>query len=683
MSSLLKRSRRGRGATGKNPNSGTGMALTAPQMLWLLLGIALAIVPHWSNLPTWFWPVAAVVLLWRLRSLEKPLPRWQVLLVTSAVLLAIGVSAGHGLNREIAITILASMAVLKTLESQRRRDAWVLIALGFFLVMTRFFYGQDMVLLPWLFLTVATLTYALLCLNQCHGPKSWFVPKILSQALRYLLLAVPVAAALFLFFPRLASPLWGSPEMFGQGKTGLGDSMSPGSIAELFMDDSPAMRINFADKRPDAAQLYWRGPVLESFDGTTWRAIEYTFARRPPPLVDPQAQVAYDIELEPHGQHFLPVLDYPFRVPETAFLMPDLHVQQATRVNQLKHYHAVSQTVTPLPDTLPARLARRLVMLPRHANPKTRAMITSWQAQTPDTQALIERILTWFNQENFVYTFTPPPLKGDTVDQFLFETRAGFCEHYASAFTVMMRMAGVPARVVTGYQGGLDNGSYWLVRQSDAHAWSEVWLKGRGWLRVDPTAAVAPSRVRSGARSWMDSGRTWYDYGWLHRLQLSLDSWRYRWNRWLRDYNQETQRKLLESLGVDDDQPAGMAWLIAGAILTSGLLGLFALGWSRQKRQVPDVEKIFRQLEKQFSRLGLPRAPHEGPATYLERVARHWPQTANDARCFAREYERLRYAPDVRTLTIKDKPLQSLQEAAENLMALVRGASVPVKGSSG
>jgi transglutaminase-like putative cysteine protease len=646
----------------------SGQGITALQMRWLLVVVALAIAPHWHSLPGWFWPVAGLIFVWRLLVPDRPLPRWQVVAVTAAVLLAILASAAQGLGRDIGIATLASMAVLKTLEVRTRRDAWVLLMLGFFLILARFLYGQDLALLPWLVITVWVITYSILLLEQgSTGGKSFAFSQLL-QAGRYLLLAVPVALVFFVLFPRLGSPIWGSPEMFGQGKTGLGDSMSPGSIAQLFMDDSPAMRINFTSQRPDSALLYWRGPVLEYFDGISWHAVEYAFSRPPPEIPGRHAVVAYSIELEPHGQHFLPVLDYVQTIPNGALLMPDLHVQQHQGVNQVKHYRASSLLVNPLPENITADYARRLTALPWGKNPKTRQLMAQWRRETPGPEALIQRILQWFNQEEFIYTFTPPPLQGDTVDEFLFRTRAGFCEHYASAFTVMMRMAGIPARVVTGYQGGLDNHSYWLVRQSDAHAWSEVWLKGKGWLRVDPTAAVAPSRIRSGSRSWTNTPRHWYDTGWLERMQLSLDAWRYRWNRWVRGYDQHARKNLLERMGLKNITASTIAWLIAGSVLLSAAVAGLGLGWHFRRRPLLPSERIYQQVQRQLTRAGLPRDPHEGPADYLQRAARRWPVLAETADEFARRYQQARYAAGADTLKESDPAIRALAAAARRLL---------------
>ncbi len=665
----------------RRSSRGSATALPAHHMLWLLLAIAMAIVPHWRNLPGWFWPVAALIFLWRGYSLGKPLHRWQVLLVTTAVLAAITVSAQSGLGRSLGITILASMAMLKTLETRTRRDAWVLIALGFFLLMTRFLYGQDLILLPWLLLTTLMLAYALLLTQGNATGSAWFIPRLFKQTARYLMLALPVGLIFFLIFPRLSSPIWGSPELFGQGKTGLGNSMRPGSIAELFLDDSPAMRVNFHQPPPASDLLYWRGPVLEEFDGTTWRAHDYILPRTASSPAQDHKTITYDIELEPHGHNFLPMLDVPVQAPKGAFLMPDWHVQQDHPVTRLKHYRGQSQLANPHSDHLTPSMRRRLLSLPHGLNPRTRGMMQRWRGQTPDTRILINRILQWFHQENFIYTFTPPPLQGDSVDQFLFETRAGFCEHYASAFTVMMRFAGVPARVVTGYQGGLNNRDYWLVRQSDAHAWSEVWLAGHGWLRVDPTTAVAPSRVASGAQSWLAAGRNWYDYGWVRGLRLSLDTWRYRWNRWIRNYNTQAQKNLLRSLGLDSANPATFAWLIAVTLLAGGVGVLLFLAWTRTSPKQHPAEKIFTALQKQLTRHGLPRTRHEGPSTYLLRAARRWPGLTGQIQAFRRLYEKHRYAPELRHLSEENATWKHLQSKARALqLAIKKEPPTPADG---
>ncbi len=650
-------------------------------ILWLLLIVALTIAPLGRYLPLWFWPLAVMVLGWRVYLLHRPVPRWHVLTATLVTLAAIAVSMANGLGRETGITILSSMAVLKLLEARTRRDAWIVIALGFFLIMTRFLYSQSLMLFPWPLLSVLVMTYTVLLLeHHAHTThkrqdrqltrEQWFHPLFFRQAGRYLILAIPLAVALFVLFPRLSTPFWGSPDNFGQGKTGLGGSMSPGSIAELFMDDSPAMRIVFDEQRPPRQHMYWRGPVLERFDGDTWHVRDTTQSSPTVPIVPDAPVFSYTVELEPHGQHFLPVLDFPLAAPKGAMLAIDLHLHRTRPVNQLLHYQARSMLTNPLPvGHLAPWYKKQLLSLPEHSNPRSRRLVARWHRQTPEPQALIQRILTWFHEQSFYYTFTPPPLlRPHTIDAFLFDTRAGFCEHYASAFTFMMRAAGIPARVVTGYQGGLDNGDYWLVRQSDAHAWSEVWLESHGWLRIDPTAAVAPDRVSASGRAWLNQARHWYDADWLNRLRLNVDQWRYRWNRWVRNFNQQQQKNVLQSLGLDNVSPTQVSLLMGLAVLLGGLLGLLGMHTHRKSTPHLPAERLFQSVEQKITRKGVSRRPAEGPVDYLHRVADTWPALGESLRQFARLYARCRYAADSRNLPNKHPDLRRLRQLTSALV---------------
>ncbi len=336
---------------------------------------------------------------------------------------------------------------------------------------------------------------------------------------------MPLALCVFFFFPRLGGPMWGAPTD-SMARTGLSDRMAPGSVQQLLIDDSPAFRVAFHGIAPPRQNLYWRGPVLSFFDGTTWSRPEYRSARGGTNDLRPSGgTISYQVTLEPSDQRWLLALDVPLTTPDKSVRGADMSLVRQTPVDSLTQYEVTSSTRYTLDADLGERARSRMLELPQNVNPRALALAAEWRKQSSDDNGVIRAALDLFHQK-FFYTLNAPELTPrDTVDDFLFETQRGFCEHYASAFTFLMRAAGIPARVVTGYQGGYYNdvGDYWVVRQSDAHAWSEVWLEGRGWVRVDPTAAVSPQRVDLGARAAAGASAPWYQADWLQSMRNEFD----------------------------------------------------------------------------------------------------------------------------------------------------------------
>ncbi|NRB71421.1 MAG: DUF3488 domain-containing transglutaminase family protein, partial [Xanthomonadales bacterium] len=475
---------------------------------WLIATVALDSLPQLAtmSLPLVLFTLAP--LLWRgLAAWRnwKPLPALARVSLTFASLVLLVLSYGNLLGRRAAIGLLTVMLAMKLLECFRARDARVVASLTLFLCSTQFLFAQGLFMVVYgIGVTVGALvSLPLIERHDAWGrsgqapPAGSGIKRELGFGSRLLLLAIPLSLAVFLLFPRWGTPLWGLPEQSLDARTGLSTSMTPGSIQGLFMDDSPAFRASFEGDLPSRDELYWRGPVLWNFDGRSWTFSGWMRGLERQALPDPDtAPYRYEVQLEPNERHWLFAIDYPGLVPDNTRLTEDFQLLRERRhaITSLFRYDMVSDPGFPDSPELSIVLRNAALQLPEQFNPRTRELITRWREETRSDAALVRRVLAHFNEQPFRYTLNPPLLSRHSVDEFLFETRSGFCEHYASAFTVMMRMAGIPARVVTGYQGGWYNelGEYLLIRQSDAHAWAEVWLPAVGWTRIDPTAAVAP-----------------------------------------------------------------------------------------------------------------------------------------------------------------------------------------------
>jgi protein-glutamine gamma-glutamyltransferase len=633
-------------------------SVTGGALAWLALALAVVLAPHALNQPPWVVAIALLAVVWRYGGgrYRLPLPgRW--LLAPLAVGAAAGVIATHGtlLGRDAGVSLLLIMTGLKMLETRSHRDAMLTVFLGYFVVATHFFYSQEIPVVGYLLAAMLVTTMALIRLNAAGEP-----PTLREQAgLAGLMLvqALPVMVILFLLFPRLPGPLWGMPQEEPVARTGLSDAMSPGSISELLQSDAPALRARFPDGPPPNAQRYWRGPVFSAYDGRTWRAAPAPDSPAPGTGGGTE-RLHYSVMLEPHQRPWLLALDRPASVPRGASLNAD-HVLSASRpVRRMASYTLAADPEMTLEPVLPAERRAQALQLPAGVSPRARALAAGWAEQGESAGAIVESALRHFNREPFHYTLSPPRLAQDPVDEFLFDTRAGFCEHYAGSFVFLMRAAGVPARVVTGYQGGEWNrtGGYLLVRQSDAHAWAEVWVENRGWVRVDPTAAVAPERIEQGIRAALGAEedlpaflRRQGGLG-LAGLRIQWEYWRdlanYYWNDRVLAFDPERQRDLLRRLGL-----GGLDWR-GGVALMFSLLGLvaalFALAflWRNRRPERDPLARIYRRFAGRMARLGIPPLPHEGAGDFARRVARERPELHEAVARFTDTYQALRYGPD-------------------------------------
>jgi transglutaminase-like putative cysteine protease len=625
------------------------------QLAWLTLLIGVAVGPHVGSVQPWVIAGLCASVVWRLGAarwgwnLPGKLLRGALTLAGSfAVVFAY--RRISGLDAGTALLIL--MLALKLLETHSTRDRSIVILIAWFVLFAGFLREQSVASIPQLAAGIVMGTLALL---QSARPSGLLSPaQAIRMTGRLLLQALPLALALFLLFPRLPGPFWALPAAGGGGRTGLSDQMNPGDITELARSDEVAFRVRFRGPSPLPAELYWRGPVLERFDGRRWRTQPDSLRERLPALRDyapppapGQRVYSYEITLEPNQQRWLLPLETPLSwdAPESR-LAGTLELLNKRPVDRRMAWNGRSlATGSFLDPRTPQRVTRDLA---QGANPRTAALARQLRGNAGSDQDYLRRILRMFREQQFFYTLQPPALGEQPVDDFLFSTRAGFCEHYASAFAVLARAAGLPARVVAGYQGGERNpvADYWIVRQSDAHAWTEVWLDGR-WIRYDPTAAVAPERIESGLDAALpqQAGDTLPLIGgaeWFERMALSWDALNATWDRWVLAFGPDQQSALLESLGIRSPSLRDIA--LACAITVSALLVVFTLFGLRAGPARPDrVEEAWQRLCRRLAKAARPRAPHEGPAEYAAAVAALRPDLGSPVQALAGHYLRLRY----------------------------------------
>lgn len=636
---------------GGNPRPRLPIAVFA----WCAAAGLMALLPLGLHLEGWLGPLLLLLALAGagagLRGAH--IPAWLRLLLTLGVAGLVLYTYGFRLGRDTGAGLLATMLALKLLETHSLRDARSLLSFSLFAIMAAFLQDQGPLTLVLALIAAVLILTSLARASELETGAPAEAPG-LARRLRatglLMLLSLPLAFVGFLLFPRLAQPLWGLPGNAGEARTGLSESMAPGDISALFIDDTPVLRVNFSSRRPEPNELYWRGPVLSEFDGRAW-TVSAWLRQYEAPALEPGAEwLEYELIQEPTDRRWVLALDVPGD-PLDATADNPLRLNRDRSLIAQRPLAALSRhRLRSAPDArfdadLPRQLRQQFVALPGGYNPRTAELVAGWRARGLDEAQLVREALDRFNRE-FTYTLLPPPLGRDSVDDFLFETREGYCEHFASAFTVMMRMAGIPARVVTGYHGGFHNaiGDYVLVRQSDAHAWSEIWMQGRGWVRIDPTAAVAPERIRSG--EGLGGSNTRSSFTVLGTLLDSVDWLRHGWNTVILGFNAARQRSLLLSLGVDasDWREVGLALLAAFGLALAATLWLVLRGGNRPAD--PLVAAWLRFCAR-LARRGVVRAPHEAPLAYGERAARALPPLAEDLRRLSRDYSDQRYAAEV------------------------------------
>jgi len=628
----------------------------------LLATLTWIVLPHLFRLPLWASILFGISLGWRYLSVQKGWllpPRYLRNSIAFLLIILIYVTFQRVSGKEAGIAFLVSLIGLKVLEMKSLREALLLVFLSYFLMLTHFLYSQNMFTVLYL-ITAAILSTATLIGFQTTQFSQQDAFKL---SAKLLFQAIPLAIVFFIFFPRIQGPFWGlPPDAFNSNVTGLSDKLELGGIANLSSLDNVAFRVTFEGKTPSSNQRYWRGAVFWNTDGKTWRGSR---GDGTPTKVGREWRgdpIDYTITLEPHPQAWLFSLDLPVSIPISGadhlkpFLLADYQLQTRSKVGMSVIYKMRSYSDAYIGLQESPQLERHLkaaLQLPLNKHPKTRALAQQWVDENPDPKVLIQKAMAYFNQEQFFYTLAPPPLINDPIDEFLFDTRAGFCEHYAAAFATLMRAAQVPTRIVVGYQGGTRNpfGDYWVVRQRDAHAWVEVWLKEDGWVRLDPTAAVAPDRIRDGVP---DSLPEFFEPLGLNRESFAADllqQFRYRWdlinnqwNHWVIGYNQTQQQQLLAWLGLEKHGYQALVWLLMGF---GGLCVAAVMGWLWWHRPIRHHDKILNNYNKLCAKItkryGIIRLPHEGAQDFAQRVKNTFPDVKEDFFVLTNYYIQLRY----------------------------------------
>jgi protein-glutamine gamma-glutamyltransferase len=616
---------------------------------WVVGAYLFGALLHLGQLPLWVILVACGGGAWALAAAQgrAHLPR-RIFKVALTVLLTGTVLAMfhtlNGLSAGSALLIL--MGAVKLLEATVRRDRLIVVGVSFYLLLAACLESQDLLRAP-LYLVQAWLCCtALLYASHPDAPLSARLAGLLSA--RSLAFALPLAVLLFMLFPRMAGAFW-SLGGSNEAQTGLSDTMSPGSISELGNSVDPVFRVWFDGPPPPPQERYWRGPVLHDFDGYTWTRFHGSFYK-PENLDYAGAAYHYQIRLEPDSNPWWPALD----TLQTAkargtFVTPDRQLVAYRPIHDAVTYSATSYTVTRSGDVL-SSLARRFdTDLPQQRNPRSQALAHRLRAAAADVPAYVASVLAVFRDGHFEYTLTPPLLDLNSVDDFMFNTRRGFCGHFASAFAMLMRAGGVPARVVTGYQGGEWNpiGGYLLIRRSDAHAWVEVWEDGRGWVRVDPTAVAAPERLRRSILDLLPSAgsvpdRLIHEFSWLQQGHVVWDAVNAWWSTQVVAYNYASQLRLLDRLGFGDPDWQQLGWLLAGVLI----VWLVVISWQFSRVRSgggPDrLGRAYLRLCSRLARSGVVREPHQGPLAYAGRLTDSSAPTVQ-ARELLNLYARLRF----------------------------------------
>ena len=593
---------------------------------WTLTALVFSLAPHVPFIPIWITGAFLCCAGWRyvIEKQRRALPGTWIRAVL-ALGCFLGVLATYGGISGVGpgSALLAIMAALKLLETRKRRDQFVLLFLSIFLVMSSLLREQYLWSLPYMLLCILVVMTAWL---RMSAGESQTARQSFATGSRLLMYAAPLAIVMWVFFPRISTPFWAVPIDTSRATSGLSDTMSPGDISELSMSDEVAFRVSFDDAIPEPRDRYWRGLVLTRFNGRTWSGREPGISRFARDQIEVIGErVDYNITLEPTRQQWIFALDIPYTWSlSKTFMGPQQQLARSIPVDQRISYSATSYTDYRVQTDLSRQYRIWYSDLPEGSNPRTAELAREMRAAAGSDRAFVNAVLDKLNQEEYYYTLEPPPLGSNPVDRFLFETRRGFCEHYASAFSVMMRSVGIPTRIVLGYHGGELNpmGGHLTVRQSDAHAWTEIWIAGLGWHRVDPTAAVAPERIEMSAS---DAAFDGISAAWgfaapsrlLHQMALTWDALNTKWNEWILGYGPDTQNSFMQWLGMNEPSWRKMLLTLVGLVIGIIML-LSVMMMIRYRPPARDAAAI--QYQRFVKKTGLDPQTGETPRVFALRV---------------------------------------------------------------
>ena len=632
----------------------------ARDTLFLLTVIAWVLLPQISNLPLWCSSLAGAVLLWRgwLALKARPLPgRWWLIALLAVTVAATFFTHRTLLGRDPGVTLLVVLLTLKTLELRARRDAFVVFFLAFFCLLSNFFYSQSLLTA---FSMLLGLLGLLTVLVNAHMPVG---KPPLMQAARtaggMALLGAPIMVVLFMLFPRMA-PLWGVPSDAMAGRSGLSGSMQVGNIASLALDDSVAMRVRFEGGPPPQRDLYFRGPVLSTFNGREWISPRADFFGRRNTATSLRvsgAPINYEITLEPTRRPWLLTLEALAQPPVLpgyeAAMQTDLQWLTNRPINDLLRYQGQSYPTFTHGPTRDEVALREFVALPPGFNPRTLALAADMRRDPRYAEAsnaqLVQAVMERLRTGGFTYTLEPGVYGPNTSDEFWFDRKEGFCEHIASSFVILMRALDVPARIVTGYQGGELNSvdGFWVVRQSDAHAWAEVWQPGQGWVRVDPTSAVSPGRTGAFQRLAAPQGVVGQALGTFSptlvaQFRALWEATNNGWNQWILNYTQGKQLNLLKSIGFEAPSWQDLSYVLIGIVVLAAVLGGAWTLWDRTQHD-PWL-RLLARARKRLEIAGVPSSPATSPRQLAVRVLAHYGEPGRALHDWLMQLELQRYA---------------------------------------
>ncbi|WP_205340432.1 transglutaminase TgpA family protein [Denitrificimonas caeni] len=642
-------------------------------LVWLLVAQVLVIIPHVLHVPLWLLGLWLGCAVWRVQvfRMRVPFPNsW----VKAALMLSSGfavyLSRGSLVGLDAAVALLITAFILKLLEMRTRRDALVLIFLGFFAVVTSYLFADGLLAALYSILPVIALLAALLGLQQSSFAAQPLLT--LKLASRLFAQAIPLMVLLFVLFPRL-EPLWSLPQAKEQGTVGLSSSMTPGDLADLGQSSALAFRARFDGAIPAQSQLYWRALTLPHFDGRSW-SISQRLATQEPQWQAQGEALSYSIIMQPSTQPWLFALDVGSSEQADIRLMSDFRLQRSTPVNRAYQYQATSWPKALRQPQLSQMQQHEFLQLPRAGNPQTRDWAQTLRQQYPDDNALVAGLLQHFNQQPYHYTLKSPLLGKDSVDEFLFSSRRGFCAHYAGAMVFTLRAAGIPSRVVAGYLGGETNqaGQFVQVRQFDAHAWVEYWQLGQGWRSVDPTFQVAPERIERGVQDALKdevdlfqgdflSPLRYQHIAWINQLRMSWERLNHSWQTQILGYQRERQQAWLKQwFGQVDWQTIGLFLVLSAALIIALLVLWMFKPWQRQS---DPLQRIVNEFQRVLQRRGFTRQTGEGLRSFWQRIRTDLPEEQQPAVIrFIELYEQQQYAQQLPDLVVLRRALAEIKK---------------------
>ncbi len=649
--------------------------------MWLALGVALASFPHWQRLPLWI-PISHVILLVaRVYIPYKLTAFWSqqkgIINIIRLVLMFTGVASvyssyGSLAGRDVGVALLVLLAGFKIFESNSKRDFYISTYLGYFLIITNFFYTQTIPTATYMMFVIIIMTAGLIDFNDTEQQLTLLKRFKLSTTL--LVQAVPILLVLFILFPRVNGPLWGMPKDAFTSVTGITDQMSPGTISKLVQSNEVAFRVTFEDEIPAQSKLYWRGPVLWQTDGRKWTTGTDKSDQIPSPIEYIGEPILYDVTIEPSNKKWLFGLEMVSKLPDNTHFTNDYQLKTNQSIRSRQAYKLTSYSSFHINKDEYSDLQRGLT-LPEITHPKTRELASKLRDEFKEPTLIVQAALEWLRNQGFIYTLTPPLISGDIVDEFIFNTRQGFCEHYAAAFTVLMRAAGIPARVVTGYQGGEVNpvGNYLIVRQHDAHAWTEVWLENQGWVRIDPTSIISPIRINEGMNVAMPDaiidiplglGKNATAFRLWQRMRNTVDMVNYQWAQWVLGYGPERQKLFLQRLGFDSidwKELTFYLFVLLGIIVAAIAVVIF----KKIPKTTEPARKYYDIFCKKMAKAGLARKSYEGPIDYAQRVSESRQDLKNETQNITNLYVLIRYCSDNNKLLQLKAAIKSFTPAKE------------------